>query len=515
MAGKKLVEDANLQTVAGRIGCVMGRSNTILTKMLETALETPPNVMEKRRKLIGDLRAADPDWSERFATTATTEKECDEFLSSKGAGADEIQKDTLGQLIFTTPDWVPFNYIPFMLLIISYFKRFVVPATILAFPIFAIILPYILLRWFYQIPISYSQYFVILKTLWVGKNGSFTNPQSMLQLAFTIFSLVQSIVEPLKQAWHLHKTDRVILSMGNKFLALVASVRSFQADCEAAGIATTRLTIGFEDIPTTPREATAFFLDQPERLAVIKTDLADLEIFWRFAATAAFKNVQFLRAPAATEKGVQNFFRARGLSDISLFDGKTSDCIFTPGRNHVVLTGPNGGGKSSFLRSLLQAALFSHTIGMATTDELVLSPIAWIASGVRLHDSPGKLSMFETEVKFAADVLRRSKNGSHGFILFDELFHSTNPPDAEKTSRVFLEELWKSKSVMSIVSTHMFSLAGAAGGAVQKWCFTATENDGRCIYDYTLKRGICQVSSVKDIWDTFGFGSGAEHVSKP
>ncbi len=503
-SGKKLVEDANLQGVSTRIGCVMGHSNKILTKILEGALETPPTIMAMRSKLVGDLRAVQPAmaslWDKRFAAAAATEKECDDFVSSKGAGADELQTDTLGQLIFTSPDWAPFNYIPYMLLVISYFKRFFVPASILFFPLVAIIFPYILLRFIYKLPITYSQYFIIIKTLWIGKNGSFTNPQSLIQLAFTIFSFAQSMLEPLKQAWHLHKTDRVILSMGTKFQDLVAAVRAFQADCDTLGISK-RLTIGFEDIPTTSREATAFFLDQPERLAIIKTDLAELEIFWRFSQAHAFKNVRFLREIATPKI----FFRARGLADISLFEGKKSDCIFSPGKNHVVLTGPNGGGKSSFLRSLIQATLFSHSIGMAMTDELTLRPIAWIASGIRLHDSPGKLSMFETEVKFAAEALRRSKNSQNGFILFDELFHSTNPPDGEKTSTAFLKELWKSDSVMSIVSTHMFSLAD--NGPIQKWCFTAAENDGRLVYDYTLKRGVCRLSSVKDIWDTFGFTS--------
>ena len=161
---------------------------------------------------------------------------------------------------------------------------------------------------------------------------------------------------------------------------------------------------------------------------------------------------------------------------------------------------------------------------MSMTKSLTLKRVYWLASGIRLHDSPGKLSMFETEVKFATEALQSSKNGKHGFILFDELFHSTNPPDAELTCNAFLKELWRSTSTISIVSTHMFSLIDNGIKPIdniQKWCFTAeTDSKGRCKYNYKLKRGVCRVSSVKDIWDEFAFTSAtggaaaaAEHIT--
>jgi DNA mismatch repair ATPase MutS len=165
---------------------------------------------------------------------------------------------------------------------------------------------------------------------------------------------------------------------------------------------------------------------------------------------------------------------------------------------HAILTGPNGGGKSSFLRAVLQSVLLGHAFGFAPAKEAYMPRFVWIASGLQLRDTPGKFSMFETEVKFAADTIQSAGTDGPGLVLFDELFHSTNPPDAIRTSQAFCSQLWEKKHCISIVSTHVYSLAREAPSSnVKQLCVASWKHpDGTYTFSYALQRGICEVSSV-------------------
>jgi DNA mismatch repair ATPase MutS len=121
--------------------------------------------------------------------------------------------------------------------------------------------------------------------------------------------------------------------------------------------------------------------------------------------------------------------------------------------------------------------------------------------------------MFETEVVYAAETLRLAgKVGEEpGLVLFDELFHSTNPPDSARTAQLFLQSLWGRRHTFSIVSTHVFPLVeGAPKETVQAICCPATEKEGGVIeYGYSVQPGICRVSSVKKVWERFGLVAAA------
>jgi MutS domain V len=490
-SGQKLVEDANLVSIASNLGCQTAMASDIMQKMLQSALSVPPAERARRLERIQSLQKT-PDLSGLFHEFSALEKDCSQFLESKGSDSDALQKDTLGQLIFTGEDWVSLNHVPFFLLIISLIKRFLVPATILLFPVLTIVFPYILLRFIYKIPINVKQYVHILKTLWLGKNGG--GPQSWIQILVMIASFAQSVIEPLKQAMHIHKTDGIIVEIGGKLGHLCDIARELQGIADSVGFKK-YIAVGVEDVPVScARQTAAWFYADPNRFDFLQASVAEFEIYWRLARDDRLRPAIFL------PRGSTVLYKAQNLVDMSIQGGKGSSCSLVRGaRQHAIVTGPNGGGKSSFMRGVIQSILLSHTFGVVAAD-IELQQFDWIASGIRLHDSPGELSMFETEVQFAAQVLRLR---GQGIVLFDELFHSTNPPDAERTSQVFLEKLWKSREFCSIVSTHMFSLVELA--PAQRWCFST---------DFTLRRGVCRLSSVNQIWTRFQFPSAAESSEK-
>jgi DNA mismatch repair ATPase MutS len=87
-----------------------------------------------------------------------------------------------------------------------------------------------------------------------------------------------------------------------------------------------------------------------------------------------------------------------------------------------------------------------------------------------------------------------------GLVLFDELFHSTNPPDGTRTAKLFLENLWKQPNVYSIISTHVFEIARNAPDSILRLCVPAHKKEnGDIQFTYTLQKGICEISSVDSI----------------
>jgi DNA mismatch repair ATPase MutS len=106
-------------------------------------------------------------------------------------------------------------------------------------------------------------------------------------------------------------------------------------------------------------------------------------------------------------------------------------------------------------------------------------------------------------VEIAVDILKKAQS-SHlgvGLVLIDELFHSTNPPDGEKSAHIFLSRLWPNRNLVSCISTHVYSLVEEADDSIQKLCCLAkiNENDNSIEYTYTLQPGICKVSSVDEV----------------
>jgi DNA mismatch repair ATPase MutS len=150
------------------------------------------------------------------------------------------------------------------------------------------------------------------------------------------------------------------------------------------------------------------------------------------------------------------------------------------------------------MRGALVNIILGHCFGAVIAGKGQMSYISWIADGMRLDDTPGALSMFEREVSFASAVLKK-RDGS-GFVVYDELFHSTNPPDAIRTSELFCESFWKKKNCISIISTHVYSLAKSAPAAqVKRLCVEAQKKDNELVLSYRLKQGICELSSVDSL----------------
>lgn len=512
-AGHKMVEDANLQGLSSRLGCVLSKTSSDLTKTLAASTLTHPRMLIGRQQTIMYLRSKRPDieqrWTKRFERLAEIEGELCTFFTRDGKEKDSLEDDAVAQLSFQYDALKPLNHIPWLLFGISLFKIWLVPAVSILLPVLMWILPYILLRFVYALPITQDQYMHIIQTMLSGNIGAPpmaelapAHPEpisfkTIFQYSMFAFTFAQSMIQPVQNAMHLYKTDAVCVKLGRQILEVRKFLQEFREDLGPMNGIHVKLSFSLEHLSEQDiRMAFISIQDTPENIHMVFGDLAHLESLWRISLSPALNPVTFIK---------DNFI-LRGCSDISLNVEKAIESSIEMGeKSHAILTGPNGGGKSSFLRATLQSVLIGHAYGFAPAKEALMPRFVWIASGLQLRDTPGKYSMFETEVKFAADCIRATNIDGPGLVLFDELFHSTNPPDSQRSAIQFLHRLWKKKQTFSIVSTHLFPLIRAAPSHVQAICCSAKQlDDGSIDFSYAVQPGICEVSSVHKVWESFG-----------
>jgi hypothetical protein len=68
---------------------------------------------------------------------------------------------------------------------------------------------------------------------------------------------------------------------------------------------------------------------------------------------------------------------------------------------------------------------------------MILPRFTWWQSGLRLADEPGERAFLSASIMFSKQTLARTKLPGFGLVLYDECFHSTNPPDGERSPRKY------------------------------------------------------------------------------
>jgi hypothetical protein len=423
--------------------------------------------------------------------------------------ATSIETEGYAQVLFQGTPWSSINYIPFALVILSVYKSYIVPAISLILPFLSWILPYILLRVMYNIPISFGDYSSLLWRLWNGQalpttpeellNPPPTPPadaatriKQLVQNGWTLFTLGQTLWQPIQQSMHFMKLDADCVIHGKEVIRLKENATFLLQNWSSW------LPKWCKDwIPLCPseeRQAFAFILDTPFWLPHMFRALGRFDVLYALAIRSDIVPVSFVAAK-------KPLLLLRDFGDPSIEASKrvlSSLSLGGKAPQHSIVTGPNRGGKSSCMRGALLNIILGHSFGAVIAGKGQMSYISWIADGMRLDDKPGTVSMFEREVSFASSVLQK-RTGS-GFVVYDELFHSTNPPDAIRTSELFCEAFWKKENCISILSTHVYSLAKSAPAErVKRLCVEAHRQGNELVLSYKLKQGVCELSSVDSL----------------
>lgn len=490
-----VLQECRIDSVLATLGIQSKSAKDLFrNQATEKKWATNLNVLGARSEAWLRLRSTDCSWRKHLPDLLRNETVIRELDPST---ASESQTEDWSQILFTG-ELSSMNFVPFVLMYVALSKIILAPMIAWCMPFMTIILPFFALRYVYGLPITWDAYWTAMKPMIFGNaaRGGMT-VSTMLQWLSMLISYGHGMYIPYTNAKHCYTIDQLMIKGSRAVTDTIARLRQIAEEWVACGL---RKPWTFPDPATygDERQVLAWLIQDKHLLPEIYRAIGRVEITAALVADTRLVPVEWVQSSIPYCKmvdAVDPLLQSSATVPFSLLMG--------PGYHHSICTGPNRGGKSTFLRSVLTNLILAHTWGMAFAGRCTMTPVEWVISSLRLEDNPGEQSLFEREVSIAGDVLKRTRSptGGRGWVIIDELFHTTNPPDAATASQIFLRQLWNSEAATSIVSTHLFSHAETAPANVQRLC-VESEMDGdtgKIHYTYRVAEGINTMSSVNEL----------------
>jgi DNA mismatch repair protein MutS len=134
-----------------------------------------------------------------------------------------------------------------------------------------------------------------------------------------------------------------------------------------------------------------------------------------------------------------------------------NDARFDDGRRMLVITGPNMGGKSTYMRQTALIVLLAYAGGFVPAQRVVLGPVDRIFSRIGASDDlAGGRSTFMVEMEETANILNNATEQS--LVLMDEIGRGTSTFDGLSLAWACAVELAKRIRAFTLFATHYFEL---------------------------------------------------------
>lgn len=223
-------------------------------------------------------------------------------------------------------------------------------------------------------------------------------------------------------------------------------------------------------------------------LQMMSSAIAQIDVLANFAHQARLKN--WTRPEFSPEIGVKI---VAGRHPVVEALSKTA---FTPNDttldfNHrmAIITGPNMGGKSTFMRQTALIALLGYCGSYVPAQAAVLGPIDRIFTRIGSADdlSTGK-STFMVEMTETSQILHHATNQS--LVLMDEVGRGTSTYDGLSLAWACVLDLTKRIKCLCLFATHYFELTelGKESG-IDNYHVTAKELNGNLILLHKVQQG--------------------------
>ncbi len=224
-------------------------------------------------------------------------------------------------------------------------------------------------------------------------------------------------------------------------------------------------------------------------LQLIAATIAKLDVFACFAERASALNwrrpmlsaTPGLRIDAGRHPIVEQVLDTAFVANDVCFDQK---------QRMLLITGPNMGGKSTYMRQIALITLLAHVGSYVPAERAEIGPIDQIFTRIGASDdlASGR-STFMVEMTEAANILHNAS--AQSLVLMDEIGRGTSTYDGLSLAWACADHLCTTNCAYTLFATHYFELTQLAEQhqAITNVHLSAIEHKGDIVFMHNVKTG--------------------------
>jgi DNA mismatch repair ATPase MutS len=169
-----------------------------------------------------------------------------------------------------------------------------------------------------------------------------------------------------------------------------------------------------------------------------------------------------------------------------------NDCVVGGASRILLITGPNMGGKSTFLRQNALISILAQTGSYVPAEYAEIGLVDKVFSRVGSADNLYQdQSTFMVEMLETAEILKQATPRS--FVIMDEVGRGTTPEDGIAVGFASLSHLYHVNQSRALFATHFHILADMTTTFERLSCYctdVAENTDGSFSYEHKLRQGV-------------------------
>ena len=515
--------EKNSTTVFDKVNhCCLKGSHKLLKQLLSIPIHNI-GVLQQRQQVLKAFSEID-----QVALTTTHENDILWLYDD----IDQNLKELYEMVFFKFCMFKPLNNYPEAITINNVYKIVCSPVIGVIAPLLYIIVPFLIITFKMKLRIPFSVYVkIMLRTLLSGEflggsGGSNYNLFRVISCVFSIIFYFQGILNSAELSKTLYKISKHIVDKVNNIVFFLKTAHAYvtkhwtdeipkiffnsvglKALQEEQDYLNTLTTIPFSIRSNFGKQLHTYLTFDKD---IIKSILLKTYMIDALMSVSVFKE---------RTKGCFTEFKDNATPMILLQDSfhpcleldkvvKNSLNIGSEHKN-AILTGPNAGGKSTFVKSLIINVLLSQTIGVSMASTAVITPFYVINSQINIPDCKGYESLFEAEMyrcKHKLDLLKEHKD-KHCLFIMDEIFNSTNPVEGMAGAYSIAKKISEYQNCILMFTTHYVYLT-----KLQKTTdrfinlkMNVEKDNGQITYPYQLSQGVSKQYIALDLLAKNGF----------